>query len=109
MTDVQEVFNRVIDQKYYDTSHTNSAMCNSLHYAQSWWQISKEEYLFAKQQIKEYLLPTNCAYLQKALEKAGLPSTIQARTDLYRDWANRPKLLKEQAAGMPFDSYEEIQ
>lgn len=94
---VQEIFNRVIDQRYYDTSYTFSTMCHSLHCAWSWEDISEEEYLFARKQIKEYLRPTNCAYLQKALAEAGLPSTIEARTALYRDWANRPKLLKEQA------------
>ena len=93
---VQEIFNRVIDNGYY-TSHIHSAMCNSLHDAWSWDVISDAECRFAMEQIDDYLIPTDCAYLQKALEKAGLPNTIEARTAIYRDWANRPNLLKEQA------------
>ena len=93
---VQEVFSRVIDLRYYNELTANSAMCNSLHDAWSWDVISDAECRFARTLISNYLRPTNCAYLQHALEKAGLPSTIQARTAIYRDWANRPKLLQEQ-------------
>lgn len=89
---IQEIFNRVIDQKYYDTSHTYSAMCHSLQNAWNWDVISEDEYRFTRAQIKEYLLPTNCAYLGVALKQAGLPSNIQARTAIYQDWANRPSL-----------------
>ena len=90
MSDVQEIFDRVIDQRYYNTSFTHSAMCCALDSAWSWEAISEDEYQFAIEQIKEYLRPTNCAYLRAALEKSGLPSTIEARTSLYRDWENRP-------------------
>lgn len=89
---IQEIFNRVIDQEYYDTSHNYSAMCHSLYRA--WYKevISYDEYRFAKEQIRKYLYPVNRAYLGDALKKAGLPNTIEARTAIYRDWANRPSL-----------------
>ena len=91
MTDVQEIFNRVIDQGYY-TPYDYSVMCNSLHNALCGDVISTDEYRFARKQIGNYLLPTNCAYLRTALAQAGLPHTIEARTAIYRDWANRPSL-----------------
>lgn len=89
---IQEIFNRVIDKGYYNTITDNSAMCNSLHVAWMWEVISEDEYLYARKQIRKYLYPTNCEYLGDALKKAGLPSNIQARTAIYRDWANRPSL-----------------
>lgn len=94
---VQEIFNRVIDQRYYNVLTDNSAMCNALHIAWNWEAINADEYLFARGQIHKYLHHTDCAYLGDALAEAGLPNTIEARTAIYRDWANRPKLLKEQA------------
>lgn len=90
---VQEIFNRVIDQKYYNTSFTHSAMCNALYNAWDEEVISDNEYQFAREQIDKYLLTTDCAYLFTALKQAGLPNTIEARTAIYRDWANRPSLL----------------
>ena len=95
---IQDIFNRVIDQEYYDTSHNYSAMCNSLHKA--WYQgvVSHEEYLFAGNQIGQYLGSTDCAYLGEALEKAGLPHSIVDRTAIYRDWANRPSLKPQDQA-----------
>ena len=96
MSDVQEIFNRVITRGYYSL-HSDSAMCNSITSARIRGDVSADECLLAKEQIDKYLLPTDCAYLQKALEKAGLPNTIEARTAIYKDWANRPKLLQEQA------------
>lgn len=89
---IQEIFNRVIDQKYYDTSDDYSSMCHSLHYAWDFGEISEDEYLFAKEQIKEYLLPAYGAFLFTALKTVGLPHTIEARTAIYRDWANRPSI-----------------
>ena len=92
---IQDIFDRVINQRYYDTSCTFSTMCHALHWAWSWGEISEDEYLLAREQIWEYLRPFSCAYLKKALEKAGLPNNIEARTAIYRDWANRPTLIKE--------------
>ena len=89
---IQEIFNRVIDRGYYDTSHANSAMCNSLASALSWDDISEDEYQFAREQIDNYLLPTDCWFFQPALKQAGLPHDIEARSAIYRDWANRPAL-----------------
>ncbi len=89
---IQEIFNRVIDQGYYSTLTSNSVMCHSLYLARGEGVISTDEYLFAREQIDEYLRPTYCTYLFRALEEAGLPSTIEARTAIYRDWANRPTL-----------------
>ena len=89
---IQEIFNRVIDHGYYDISHTDSAMCSALYTA--WYQgvVSYEEYLFAGNQIRQYLGSAYCVYLFTALKQAGLPNTIEARTAIYRDWANRPSL-----------------
>ena len=89
---IQEIFNLVIDQGCYDTSDTNSAMCSALHTA--WYRgvVSNDEAKFAQALIKKYLLPTDCIYLGAALKNAGLPHTIEARTAIYRDWANRPAL-----------------
>ena len=95
---IQEIFNRVIDQEYYDTSHNYSAMCNSLHKAWHLEVISGDEYLFAREQIRNYLYPVNRVYLGDALKVAGLPNTIEARTDIYRDWANRPSLKPQDQA-----------
>lgn len=67
-------------------------MCNSLHIAWNWEVISNAEYLFARDQIGQYLQHTHCAYLGDALAEAGLPNTIDDRTAIYRDWANRPAL-----------------
>ena len=93
---IQEVFNRVIDQRYYNELTANSAMCNSLYIAWCWDVINTDEYLFAGEQIKDYILPTSCAYLEEALAKSGLPNTIEARTAIYRDWANRPTLKHQE-------------
>lgn len=90
---VQEIFNRVIDQGYYDISFAHTAMCHSLNKAWDEEAISEEEYQLACEQIEEYLLTADCAYLFTALRNAGLPHTIEARTAIYRDWANRPNLL----------------
>ena len=89
---IQEIFNRVIDHGYYDTSHTNSAMCNSLHNAWNCDDISEDEYQFAMERIDDYLLTGYGVYLFTALKWAGLPHDIEARTAIYRDWANRPAL-----------------
>lgn len=95
---IQEIFDRVIDQRYYNVLTDNSAMCNALHIAWNWEAINADEYLFARDQIGQYLLETDCVYLGDALAEAGLPNTIEARTAIYRDWANRPSLQsKEQA------------
>ena len=92
---IQEIFNLVIDQGYYDTSQDWSAMCNSLHNAWDYGEISKDDYRFAVEQIDRYLRPTDCSYLFTALKQAGLPNTIKARTAIYRDWANRPALISK--------------
>lgn len=89
---IQEIFNRVIDQGYYNISFAHSAMCNALCQAWDEDEISEEEYQLACEQIEEYLLTIDCAYLFTALKRAGLPSDIEARTAIYRDWANRPSL-----------------
>ena len=89
---VQEIFSRVISLGYYNVLTDNSAMCSALYDAWYEDEISEEEYQFARGQIDEYLLTTDCAYLFTALAKVGLPHDIEARTAIYRDWANRPAL-----------------
>lgn len=92
---IQELFNRIIDQKYYDTSCNDAAMCYSV--ATAWVQdvITEEECQFLHKAIEDYLESTGFSYLRGVLEMLELPSTIEARTAIYRDWANRPKLRLE--------------
>ena len=87
----QELFNKVIDGGHYPTN-TPASMCEAVRSARLRRTITKEEEQHLHRVIGSYLSRSNCMYLKTALELSGLPSTIEARTAIYRDWDSRPTL-----------------
>lgn len=87
--DVQDVFNRVIDAKFY--SEADDWMCASLMDARNRKLISRREYKQARDEIGDFLT-SEYPTLRWALEANGLPSDFESRLAIYRDWANRPSL-----------------
>ena len=86
---LQNIFNRVIVGDYY-TPNDCYLMCWALTEAKNDFLIEEEEYLFARQKIKEYL--KDFATLQSALLTNNIPWTYNCRLDIYKDWKNRPQL-----------------
>lgn len=87
--DVQDVFNRVIDAKFYNESY--DWMCLSLMDARDVKLISEKEYRQAREEIRAYL-PPKYLFLRSVLEDNGLRGDFESRLAIYRDWANRPSL-----------------
>lgn len=87
--DVQDVFNRVIDARFY--SGVDDLMCLSLMDARDVKLISEKEYRQARNEVGAFLAFKNTT-LKWALEVNGLRGDFESRLAIYRDWANRPSL-----------------
>lgn len=92
MTDVQTIFDKVIASGRYSEART-LFMCTALAACLHADTLTYEEVLAAKNEIDHYLGDYNT--LERALIGAGLPRQFKDRLAIYRDWANRPKLLRK--------------
>lgn len=92
MTDVQAIFNKVIASGRYSESGTRF-MCTALTLCLRQCLLPHEEVMLAKNEIDQYI--GDYQTLGRVLEDSGLPFMFKDRLAIYKDWANRPKLLKE--------------
>ena len=92
MTDVQAIFDKVIASGRYAEGVT-TFMCTALTLCLKHKILPHEEVLIAKNEIDHYLGGYHTLGL--ALVENGLPCKPKDRLAIYKDWANRPKLLKE--------------
>lgn len=101
MRTVQEIFNVVIDNKYFrpfdevvlNVKRASVLMCRSLLLALFDDLISFEEYKKAVDDIELYLgtiLPKKHSILKHLLEDLNRPSSFKDRLHIYRNWADRP-------------------
>lgn len=95
-TDIQEIFNIVIDAGFYDprgrVTHDLSRlfMRLALDSAAIEHRITRYQCIIAQNAIKKYLVGTG--YLTEALAANGLPYGPEDLLAVYTDWANRPEL-----------------
>lgn len=89
---VQDVFNKVIDSGFY-SEHDVQLMCHALRQAEAASIISKEEHQLGKKEIISYL--SGFGSLGGLLDNKNHPWDFQSRLSIYKDWANRPSLKKE--------------
>lgn len=92
MTDVQAIFDKVIASGRYAEGIT-TFMCTALTLCLNHKILEHAEVLIAKNEIDSYLGGYHT--LGRALDDNGLPCNPKDRLEIYKDWANRPKLLKE--------------
>ena len=92
MTDVQAIFDKVIASGRYSEGVT-TFMCPALSLCLRSDILTHEEVLIAKNEIDSYLGGYHT--LGRALEQNDLPYLPKDRLEIYKDWENRPKLLKE--------------
>lgn len=92
MSDVQAIFDKVIASGRYAEGIT-TFMCTALSLCLNHNLLTHGEVLIAKNEIDSYLGGYHT--LGRALEDNGLPYFPKDRLAIYKDWENRPKLLKE--------------
>ena len=92
MTDVQDIFDKVIVYGRYAEGIT-TFMCTALSLCLRSDILDYAEVLIAKNEIDHYLGGYHT--LGRALDDNDLPCKPKDRLAIYKDWANRPKLLKE--------------
>lgn len=90
MRTIQEIFNAVIDNGYYEDSEVKQFMCISLNAACKAGVITYEECYEATDLINDYI--GEWFFLEFALFNNGLPYDFESRLAIYRDWASRPVL-----------------
>ena len=86
---VQDVFNKVIDGRYYNSS-SNRFMCDALFYTEVWGGIiSEEEYNITRNDIHQFIrLFTNSMFLSlnDILRGTEYHRNDGVYIDIYRDW-----------------------
>lgn len=103
-TEMQKILNIVIAHGCYGPdNHTQFSesrwsnqvrnyMCGALYVALNRELITRDQCIFATNEIKEYLNDSN-SFLYNALEICGLPNDHKSMLAIYKDWANRPSLV----------------
>jgi hypothetical protein len=85
---VQTVFDKVIDLGFYNQQQGSELMCRALKEAGRTGSISKEEFILANEEIKNYL--SGFGSLGGMLFYRESPWEFPARLAIYKDWENRP-------------------
>ena len=97
MKNIQEIFNVVIAEGFYQqnylATHYSEYMCVSLEYAERRKVITEEEMKEAQKAIATYLKEDLGYGLEPLLEEINLPYDFSARLKIYQDWENRPELF----------------
>lgn len=88
MKTVQEIFDLVINARYYN--ETEDLMCLSIAYAKNRELITEGECQSALNEIDNYL--GNVVSLRFFLLCHGEDPSFERRLAIYKDWENRPKL-----------------
>lgn len=86
--DVQAIFNKVIVSGQYEEA--TWFMCSALAPCLRSNIINQAEFLAAKGEIEHYLGEYHT--LGRALKQSHLPYSPKDKLEIYKDWANRPKL-----------------
>lgn len=92
MKSVQEVFNLAISLNYYRDVGKDEFMCLALETMLEQEIITAREYLKAKKEINDY--KGGFLTLRNRLTAAGLPSRFEDRLTIYKNWADKPELIK---------------
>jgi hypothetical protein len=88
MVIVQDVFNKVIDSKYYSEYNGVVLMCHALKNAAREGAITAEEFILATKEIRTYL--GGFGSLGGLLDNKNQPWHFTARLAIYENWANKP-------------------
>ena len=88
MINVQEVFDKVIEAKYYSEFNGVPLMCHALKNAARDGVISLEEFVEANKEIRNYL--GGFGSLGGLLDNKNQPWEYSARLAIYQNWANKP-------------------
>lgn len=95
MRTIQEIFNLVIDNGFYEIESKGYAyMCHSLYSAYKNGCIGMDEVVLATDAIESYMQGSEVIALVTALD-SGLgkeTSTFRDCLLVYKDWENRPEL-----------------
>lgn len=93
---IQKVLNVVIANNIYPQK--DDYMCNALKTACKTHKISEADYLLVRSSIVAYVRELFSGTgiwgttLRSGLYTRGLPCNSEVRLDIYKDWANRPRL-----------------
>ena len=96
MSEVQDIFDKVIEGEYYCESFED--MCLSLKVAFEYEYITYGEYMYAFEQIKRYMGVDlgegvrDVGALVCLLRKNNLPHSFEDTLAIYKDWENKPTL-----------------
>lgn len=92
MINVQDVFDQVINSGHYSPLDGSELMCHALKAAGRNGDISSEDFILAKEEIRSYL--GGFGSLGGFLDYKGLPYDFNARLAIYLNWKNRPTFDK---------------
>jgi hypothetical protein len=85
---VQEVFDKVIQLGFYNQQQGSELMCRALKETARAGSITKEEFIIANEEIRNYL--SGFGSLGGMLFHRGSPWEFPTRLAIYQDWKNRP-------------------
>lgn len=88
MVNVQDVFNKVIADRYYSEYNGVVLMCHALKNAAQDGVITAEEFTVASKEIRTYL--GGFGSLGGLLDNKGQDWQFTARLAIYEKWANKP-------------------
>lgn len=89
MTNVQNVFDKVIADRYYSERNGSVLMCEAIKNASQDGVINAEEFHLARKEIREYL--GGFGSLGGLLSNKEQPWHFTARLAIYENWVNKPK------------------
>lgn len=88
MVNVQDVFNKVIADRYYSEYNGVVLMCHALKNAAQDGVITAEEFTVANKEIRTYL--GGFGSLGGLLDNKNQPWHFTARLAIYENWENKP-------------------
>lgn len=96
MQTIQETFNNVIESGHYDIHEGDKQfMCHALERAYVQGIITYPQKQLAEMAIDNYMDNYGSALISVLNRVLGAGHSFQDCLNIYKDWANRPKLNKE--------------
>lgn len=89
MNTVQNIFDQMIDTRYYSEQNGEVLMCKALKNALKDDVISAEDYHIAHRAIRSYL--GGFGSLAGLLDNKGYLWDFSSRLVIYQDWGNKPE------------------